>query len=601
MVSGLRNQVRPAIGKLILIFLIVFVIRAVFAVSRVASWDEADFALGLVTYDIFHMQPHFPGYPVLIALGRMLNVLVDHEVYALSLVSALAGGVTTAAAYAWMTRFLSGMNLTARMKRWGPWLLVLLLTVHPVFALSQIQPMSDALGLCFVVLLFGCTWRSLESGRTQRERWGLYVLACVLAGLLVGVRISYFPVGFLLLMPWWMSFARQRTWWKGICAAGIGLLTLIASIALWLLPTAQTEGGLQPYLALGASFTEGHFQEWGGTAATSGSLAERALHWLIEQGWWAGGFGTYPDAFASYGLHGWSVAAVGIWTALLIGFVIFAVVWKGHNRHAHSSARHATTAQDAGLADLNETNRMMPFSPSVDGESDVMAGGAHGNETHAGSDAVPFWLRASYVALAVVPYGLWSFFGQNAAKWRHNLPLYVWLMVGVIVIGFTVYRRWVRSPADRGRGGMLKGLFAAYVIVLLMHTAVHYVDISNDQPVHRLVEQVQQLEATEGPLVLYTWEEKRVFDVYAPEITVVRLLQFERWTQSAAAYRPAVKQMLLTNKVLEGFNRQQVPSLQPYVTRIASWRGNAFLDPVYHDIELYALDIERYWRDQNWN
>src|SRR5258705_2799569 len=55
--------------------------------------DSINFALGVRQFDVAHHQPHPPGYPVYIALAKIVHAAVPDEARALALVSVAAGAL----------------------------------------------------------------------------------------------------------------------------------------------------------------------------------------------------------------------------------------------------------------------------------------------------------------------------------------------------------------------------------------------------------------------------------------------------------------------------------------------------------------------------
>ena len=78
--------------------LIFWSVAAVCAISRLAArahslwdWDEVLFCLGMRSFDVSVHHPHPPGFPVFIALGRLVRLVVGDDFRALQTISLLAG------------------------------------------------------------------------------------------------------------------------------------------------------------------------------------------------------------------------------------------------------------------------------------------------------------------------------------------------------------------------------------------------------------------------------------------------------------------------------------------------------------------------------
>ena len=57
-----------------------------FLPASLEDLDSINFALGLRHFDVAQHQPHPPGYPLYIALGKVAHAVVQSEARALSLV-----------------------------------------------------------------------------------------------------------------------------------------------------------------------------------------------------------------------------------------------------------------------------------------------------------------------------------------------------------------------------------------------------------------------------------------------------------------------------------------------------------------------------------
>ncbi|WP_134702235.1 hypothetical protein [Ammoniphilus sp. YIM 78166] len=248
-----------------LFFLVIigFGIRFPFIARFADSFDAVDFALGVVDFNVLAMQPHFPGYPVLILGAYVIHLWTQDPVLSLSLLSAVSGALLPVPVYILASRIANVLT---------GWMVAWLVSLNPLLWLYSLQPMSDMPGilLVYVALAFLALTVYEERGRVQQ--WTMGTIAVIAFGLAMGVRLSYFPfaAAFLLLL-----FLLPRSW-KGYA---VFLVAGIFSVSVWLLPTAYHEGGMIPYLQMGLSFTQGHFSEWGGTVVDS----DLAFHERVGQ------------------------------------------------------------------------------------------------------------------------------------------------------------------------------------------------------------------------------------------------------------------------------------------------------------------------------
>lgn len=203
--------------------------------------DSINFALGLRDFDPARHQPHPPGSPVYIALGRVLLAgvtvvrpaldRVSAEALTLGLWSLIAGIVAIVAA-------AELFMLVAPERRVASLWAAALLAASPLFWLSGLRPMSDLPGLAAALV----AQVLLLQGRTDRRR---FVYGALVSGLAVGIRVQ---TAWLTAPLFLLAIARQR-------AAGAGWLitrpiaAVVASGLVWAVPMVLDSGGISGYLA----------------------------------------------------------------------------------------------------------------------------------------------------------------------------------------------------------------------------------------------------------------------------------------------------------------------------------------------------------------
>src|SRR4029453_12001145 len=89
--TGLNtSRVRLWASGLAAIFLVAHVL---FLPSTLEDIDSLNFALGLHDFDPAKHQPHPPGYPVFMALGKLARAIVPSDAKALALLGAIFGAL----------------------------------------------------------------------------------------------------------------------------------------------------------------------------------------------------------------------------------------------------------------------------------------------------------------------------------------------------------------------------------------------------------------------------------------------------------------------------------------------------------------------------
>ncbi len=237
---------------------------ALYLSSRSISLDDFDsysFVLALRQFDLALQQPQPPGFPVYIALGRLLNLALPDPRVALTTLAAL-GGAASVAVVCWLGQTIFRRNGVALLG-------ALLFAVFPIQWLTASKALSDAPGLAFSLGTLALLW----AGRADRRH---FVAGAALLGLSLGVRPqSNLPA--LLLLGWAAWCYIQRRDWRALAlAAGAGLAAVLA----WLIPVTLSAGGLRPYLDLLAAHSEHVWRSdslFGAGPVTLTALQGRAL------------------------------------------------------------------------------------------------------------------------------------------------------------------------------------------------------------------------------------------------------------------------------------------------------------------------------------
>ena len=249
-------------------FLPVMVLLAVMA-SRLASTiyyledpDSLRFALGTVRFDVVKLQPHFPGYPVFIALVKPIYTLLSSFALSFSIV----GGLST-------FFIISSLNVYLRKQEnsyyWG----ILLVFFCPLIWLMGNRYMPDLLGTAMVFGVFA--YLPLVHKKPEAK----YILL-ILVGLLAGTRLSYLPMVFLPTMYTLFRCDEKLKMWVVVMASGL----------IWLVPMVLLTG-YQELITAALTHTDGHFNQWGG-AVSEGEKYFMRFTETVES-IWADGFGGY--------------------------------------------------------------------------------------------------------------------------------------------------------------------------------------------------------------------------------------------------------------------------------------------------------------------
>jgi 4-amino-4-deoxy-L-arabinose transferase-like glycosyltransferase len=517
------------------------VLRLRYGQSGPAQWDDVDFVLALQRYDLAAMQPHFPGYPVYVLAGMLLHAWIGEPYRTLAVLSALSSGATVGLLYlAVRPWFGRGLALAAA------WLYGAL----PLTWVLGTQAMSDAFGaLVATALAAACVQVVVQETARKKALWLL--AAGTLYGLLLGVRSSYIALG---VLPVWAGVAYlrvQRQGWKDVAAA---VLASALVCVMWVYAMVVNSGGWLPFWQMATSFTEGHFSDWGGTYSADQPVLARLYIWTARQVLGAG-FGT-PWGTDAESPARWISA--GLLAISLTGLLIAALRKKQlplqkeqqtlQKEQQTLQREHQTLQKEHQTFKL--TQRGIPLFQTV---------------TSFAKDR-----RVLYLLLWLLPYAVWAFFAQNVEKPRHVLPMMAPLCVGAV----WGLRAWGRIVLTAGTVGMVLAMSFVGLSTVAQGAQVQA----------PAVQLTAFLQAEPQNFIVFTYEEERVIHYLAPAIQTIRLRRFEDF-QTAVLNHPH-NRLLLTDSVLRGFRR---PELEALSRPLASFHGNQWLYPTYHDITLYEL------------
>jgi hypothetical protein len=197
-----------------MIFLIVALVCAVtrlLAVARsVWEWDEALFTMALRDYDVRMHHPHPPGFPVYIAMAKLVRLAVGDDFRALQTVNVIASMLVFVAVFAFAReirlRFATCVSAGA------------LFAFFPNVWFFGGGAFSDVPSI--VLVLFAVTFL-LKGVRNRNAYW----LGALLLALAIGIRPQNFLVG---LVPGLLA-TRRRRWWEILVALLIGVVIVGAA------------------------------------------------------------------------------------------------------------------------------------------------------------------------------------------------------------------------------------------------------------------------------------------------------------------------------------------------------------------------------------
>lgn len=210
--------------------------------------DSINFALGVRDFDVGLHQPHPPGYPVFIALGKVSTPVFralgvsGAEPRALAFWSAISGALLIPLLFA-LYRAVDGDE---RRAFWA----AALAACSPLVWSTSVRPLSDTTGLALAVAAQALLAMTLVGRGGPRALAAGAFLAAFAAGVRVQTAVLSAPalVAALIAAPAAVASVRHRT---------VAMAAAVAGAAAWFVPLLIASGGPTHYLtALGSQAGE---------------------------------------------------------------------------------------------------------------------------------------------------------------------------------------------------------------------------------------------------------------------------------------------------------------------------------------------------------
>ncbi|MCB1057814.1 MAG: DUF2723 domain-containing protein, partial [Acidobacteria bacterium] len=236
---------------------IAILLRLPFAARFLWDHDSVQFALGVEHFDLAAHQPHPPGYPVYIAILKVLSALGVDALHGMVGLSILAAGAGTALSVLLAAHLLETSTVLAPGHRWSrpqmdgapPQVAAGALLAGVLYATNPLLWFYGELPLVYAVeggLSVAVAYGAAVMGRSRRT----FLVVCVVFALAAGVRPS---TGVLLAPLFLLGVA--RAWWRGRARLGWviqGGLVGALVVAAWLGPLLAAAGGLAAYRRISA-------------------------------------------------------------------------------------------------------------------------------------------------------------------------------------------------------------------------------------------------------------------------------------------------------------------------------------------------------------
>ena len=214
-----------------------FVAHAACLPSTLEDIDSLNFALGLHEFNPAKHQPHPPGYPVFMALGKVARSIVPSDAKALAILGAIFGALAVFPLIALFRQLNALDDNVARGGGTCVWLAVILTIASPLYWFNALRPMSDIPGLAVTLaaqaaLAAAYARQRLDPSRTPGaiEASGRMI---VLGALLSAIAIGFRSQAAVLTLPLLALVLLQRAG-RGAAGALLGsVMTFSIGVLLW--------------------------------------------------------------------------------------------------------------------------------------------------------------------------------------------------------------------------------------------------------------------------------------------------------------------------------------------------------------------------------
>jgi Dolichyl-phosphate-mannose-protein mannosyltransferase len=230
---SVSNHERRWDAVLLLLALIFLAFHLPYLPKSLEDLDSINFALGLRRFDVAAHQPHPPGYPIYILVGKGVRAIVGSELAALGVMSIVAGTLGVFAIAALARRISDGNG-----DRWSIAACVLAIA-SPLYWFTAARPLSDMPGLAAAIAV-----QVLTLAATSPR---MLAVAAFAGGLAMGLRSQIVWLTFPLLLYVASGVSRTTERGRRVRLLLTAMAAFAAGVVVWAVPLVALTGGPRAY------------------------------------------------------------------------------------------------------------------------------------------------------------------------------------------------------------------------------------------------------------------------------------------------------------------------------------------------------------------
>jgi hypothetical protein len=218
---------KRVVTKAALLFSVAFVLYFLTHSPALDEIDAVQFAMGVRSFDLWHEQPHPPGYPLFIFFGwigtKVFHIGTESSLY---FASAVGGGLFVVC---WF------LIIRAQFSERFAWWIATSLLITPVVWMTATKAVTDMLAAGFMSAELLAAVCFLKQNKRSVIVW-----AALMGAAATGVRPQLFPVvAVILAIPLKKTSVSAKAWWSAYAV-------LVTGCLIWLLPMWYMQSQLRP-------------------------------------------------------------------------------------------------------------------------------------------------------------------------------------------------------------------------------------------------------------------------------------------------------------------------------------------------------------------